>query len=147
MAWYRRSKLGFDTICRYFTSPKPPINQLNKLTSAYSNIPIRFPKTSPVIGTGYRYYYVDSRQVRHFKPRGFKRWIDNPRNALIVGSGIGVTMYFGNVETIPYTKRRHLVLLSKNTERTIGESQFQNMKAGLRGRYYPRCILKALGLG
>ncbi|KAF5805530.1 putative peptidase M48 [Helianthus annuus] len=136
MAWYRRSKLGFDTICRYFTAPKPPINQLSKLTSA-SNNPIRFPKTSP---TGYRYYYVDSRQVRHFKPRGFKRWIDNPRNALIVvlvGSGIGVTMYFGNVETIPYTKRRHLVLLSKNMERTIGESQFQNMKAGFKGKILP----------
>ncbi|KAK9059654.1 hypothetical protein SSX86_020358 [Deinandra increscens subsp. villosa] len=157
MAWYRRSKLGFDAISRYLTSkasaPKPPIrnpiptinrsDQLSKFTSGSYN-PIRFPKISsfsPVIvnrssnfrsiGSGYRYYYVDSRQVRHFKPRGFKKWTDNPRNVLIVvlvGSGIGVTMYFGNVETVPYTKRKHLVLLSNNLEKMIGESQFQNMK-------------------
>lgn len=166
MAWYKRSKLGFDAISRYFTSkitpPKSQIqnpvsiinhnNQARKFTPT-SNYAFRVSKVfsfSPVIvnsssnlrliGSGYRYYYVDSRQVRHFKPRGFKRWIDNPRNVLIVvlvGSGIGVTIYFGNVETIPYTKRKHLVLLSKNLERMIGESQFQNMKAGFKGKMLP----------
>ncbi|KAI3815841.1 hypothetical protein L1987_15524 [Smallanthus sonchifolius] len=159
MAWYRRSKLGLEAISRHFTSkitaPKPPIrnqaspinhtDQFSKFTSApYS--PIRVPKIvnrSSIfrsIGNSYRYYYVDSRQVRHFKPRGFKRWSDNPRNVLmvvLVGSGIGLTVYFGNVETIPYTKRRHLVLISNNLERMIGESQFQNMKAGFKGKILP----------
>lgn len=167
MAWYRRSKLGFDTISRFFTSKitatKPPIrnpisinnNQSSKFTST-SNYPIsRVPKLitfspSPaivnrnlnygLIGSGYRHYYVDSRQVRHFKARGFKKWTDNPKNVLIavlVGSGIGVTIYFGNVETIPYTKRKHLVLMSKNLEKMIGETQFQNMKAGFKGKILP----------
>ncbi|KAL7590039.1 uncharacterized protein LOC111904027 [Lactuca sativa] len=166
MAWYRRSKLGFDAISRYFTSkvtaPKSIIqnassvinesNQLSKLTSS-ANYPLRVSKfslfqpisvgrslNSRLYATGYRYYYVDSRQVRHFKPRGFRRWSDDPKNVLIVvlvGSGVGLTVYFGNVETIPYTKRRHLVLLSKNLERTIGESQFKNMKAGFKGKILP----------
>lgn len=166
MAWYKRSKLGFDAISRYITSKvtssKSPIrnpdsvinnnNQLSKFTSRanystrVSNIPLFSPASvdknliSRFHSSGYRYYYVDSRQVRHFKPRGFKSWTDNPRNVLIVvlvGSGIGLTIYFGNVETIPYTKRKHLVLLSKNLERTIGESQFQNMKAGFKGKILP----------
>ncbi|XP_076955928.1 mitochondrial metalloendopeptidase OMA1-like [Bidens hawaiensis] len=147
-SWYRRSKLGFDAIARYITAPKPPIHstQLSKFTSGRSNYPIRVSKivnpssNSRSIGHGYRHYYVDSRQVRHFKPRGFKRWTDNPRNVLIVvlvGSGVGLTMYFGNVETIPYTKRRHLVLMSHSLERMMGESQFQNMKAGFKGKILP----------
>ncbi|KAI3517614.1 hypothetical protein L1887_16829 [Cichorium endivia] len=166
MAWYRRSKLGFDAISRYFTSKitasQSPIrnpvsvinhnNQLSKFTSRanYSNRVSKISLLSPASAgknlslrfnaTSYRYYYVDSRQVRHFKPRGFRSWSDNPKNVLIVvlvGSGIGITIYFGNVETIPYTKRKHLVLLSKNLERTIGESQFQNMKAGFKGKILP----------
>lgn len=150
MAWYRRSKLGFDAISSHFTSkltsPKSTIrnsNQLSKLTcSAY--YPLRVSKVSVdrslnsrLYATSNRYYYVDSQQVRHFKPRGYRRWFDNPKNvfiAVLVGSGIGLTVYFVNVETIPYTKRRHLVLLSKNLERTIGESRFKNMKVGFKGK-------------
>ncbi|KAI3517616.1 hypothetical protein L1887_16831 [Cichorium endivia] len=154
MAWYRRSKLGFDAISRYFTSKitasKSPLrnpvsvinhnNQLNKFTSR-ANYPNRVSKISlfspASVGknlnlrfnaTSYRYYYGDSRRS------------DNPRNVLIVvlvGSGIGVTIYFGNVETIPYTKRKHLVILSKNLERRIGESQFRKMKAGFKGKILP----------
>nr|GEZ89388.1 M48 family peptidase [Tanacetum cinerariifolium] len=87
-----------------------------------------------------RGYYVDARQVKHFKPRGFKSWFENPRNVmicLVVGTGVGVTVYYGNVETIPYTKRKHLVLLSKSMETSIGESQFQNLKEGFKGRILP----------
>ncbi|CAH1434021.1 unnamed protein product [Lactuca virosa] len=163
MAWYRRwSKLGFDAISSYFTSkltaPKNTIrnahsNQLSKLTcSAYYPLrvskislfpPVRVDRSlnSGLYATGNRYYYVDSRQVRHFGYR--RRWSDNPKNVLIavlVGSGIGITVYFGNVETIPYTKRRHLVLLSKNLERMIGESQFKNIKAGFKGKIHPESI-------
>lgn len=165
MAWYRRSKLGFHTISSYFKStittpktlmrsPSSIVTHNNSQFSKFTNYPIsRVPKVSsfpPVIvnknsnfkflGTSYRNYYVDSRQIKHFKPRGFKRWLDNPKNVLIVvlvGSGIVVTIYFGNVETIPYTKRKHLVLMSKNVERMIGESQFQNLKAGFKGKILP----------
>ncbi|KAJ9553240.1 hypothetical protein OSB04_017285 [Centaurea solstitialis] len=156
-SWYRRSKLGFAAASRYFTSPKPPIRTLISTTNHHNNSFSKFnnspkiPLFSPVLNVdrslgfrffrnGYRDYYVDSQQIRHFKPRGFKRWFENPRNvflAVIIGSGVGVTVYFGNVETIPYTKRRHLVLMSKNMERMLGESQFQNMKAGFKGKILP----------
>ncbi|KAK8644482.1 hypothetical protein V6N13_123788 [Hibiscus sabdariffa] len=53
-----------------------------------------------------RFYFVAQHQVHHFKPRGFRRWFQNPRNAFIVvllGSGILITVYFDNLETVPYT--------------------------------------------
>lgn len=166
MACFRRSKLGFDAISPYFTSKiTPPKNQIRNPFSSTNqdnklgkfrycaNCPVRVSRISlfsPVsvdrslgfrfFGSGYRYYYVDSRQIRHFKPRGFKGWFDNPRNvfiAVLVGSGVGVTIYFGNIETIPYTKRKHLVLMSRNMERMLGESQFQSMKAGFKGKILP----------
>jgi hypothetical protein len=72
-------------------------------------------------GTGAkRFYYADSYHVQHFKPRGPKRWFRNPRTVLIVvlvGSGAFITVYYGNLETVPYPKRKHFVLLSKQMER------------------------------
>nr|XP_043608727.1 uncharacterized protein LOC122580514 [Erigeron canadensis] len=157
MAWYRRSRLGFNTISNFITSkittaPKPIIRPLSTLTRPDPSVRIpKFPLFSPVcvkkasnlpsFSTLYaRNYYVDSRQVKHFRPRGFKRWFENPRNVfmvVLVGSGIGVTLYYGNIETVPYTKRKHLILMSKNVEKMIGESQFTNMKAGFKGKILP----------
>ncbi|KAL2540964.1 Peptidase family M48 family protein [Abeliophyllum distichum] len=87
-----------------------------------------------------RFYYVDRYRVYHFKPREFKRWFPNPRNVLIaflVGSGVVITIYFGNLETVPYTKRTHFVLLSKNLENELGETQFKQIKASFRGKILP----------
>ncbi|KAK3447304.1 hypothetical protein EUGRSUZ_A02865 [Eucalyptus grandis] len=87
-----------------------------------------------------RFYYVDRYQVQHFQPRGPKRWFRNPRNVLIVvlvGSGAFVTVYFGNLEDVPYTKRRHFVLLSRDLERRLGESQFEQIKASFKGKILP----------
>ncbi|KAK6926331.1 Peptidase M48 [Dillenia turbinata] len=89
---------------------------------------------------GRRYYYVDRYQVYHFKPRGPKRWFSDTRTMFImvvVGSGLVITVYFGNLETIPYTKRSHFVLLSKNVEKQLGESQFEQMKKGFKGKILP----------
>jgi hypothetical protein len=83
-------------------------------------------------GTGAkRFYYADSCHGQHFKPRGPKRWFRNPRTVLIVvlgGSGAFISVYYGNLETVPYPKRNHFVLLSKQMERKIGETQFQQIK-------------------
>lgn len=87
-----------------------------------------------------RFYYVDRYGVQHFKPRGYRRWFQNPRNALIVvlvGSGVFVTVYFGNLETVPYTKRKHFVLLSKPLERRLGEQNFEEMKKQFKGKILP----------
>ena len=48
-----------------------------------------------------------------------------------------ITVFFGNLETVPYTKRTHLILLSKAMERRLGESQLEQMKADFKGRILP----------
>ncbi|KAL5744440.1 hypothetical protein ACOSP7_027302 [Xanthoceras sorbifolium] len=93
-----------------------------------------------VFGNGKRYYYVDRYRVQHFRPRGPRKWLQNPRNLLIVvlvGSGVVITLYLGNLETVPYTKRTHFVLLSKAMEKQIGEAQFQQVKASFKGKILP----------
>ncbi|KAK1399612.1 Mitochondrial metalloendopeptidase OMA1 [Heracleum sosnowskyi] len=89
---------------------------------------------------GKRYYYVDRNQVRHFRPRGPKNWFQNPRNIFIVtvlGGGVVITVYFGNLETIPYTKRTHFVLLPSRMEKTMGDSQFEEIKKQFKGKILP----------
>ncbi|XP_030947139.1 mitochondrial metalloendopeptidase OMA1 [Quercus lobata] len=96
--------------------------------------------SNPFLGGAKRYYYVDRYQVRHFRPRGPQRWFQNPRTVLVVvlvGSGVFITVYFGNLETVPYTKRTHFVLLSKSMERRLGETQFEQMKAAFKGKILP----------
>lgn len=95
---------------------------------------------SPFLHGAKRFYYVDKYQVYHFKQRGFKRWFQNPRNVIIVvlvGSGVVITIYFGNLETVPYTKRTHFVLLSKNMEKELGETQFKELKQSFKGKILP----------
>ncbi|KAF3433089.1 hypothetical protein FNV43_RR24191 [Rhamnella rubrinervis] len=95
---------------------------------------------SPFLGGAKRCYYVDRYHVQHFRPRGPRRWFQNSRNVLIVvlvGSGVLITVYYGNLETIPYTKRTHFVLLSKDLERRLGDTQFKEMKAAFKGKILP----------
>ncbi|XP_028117671.1 uncharacterized protein LOC114315276 isoform X1 [Camellia sinensis] len=168
MGWYRRSKFGFDAI-RSFASkilprnpvqnPTPTINQYGSpipilIKSRVSRLALSSPisrnlgfqfglkqnQYNPFIGCARRYYYVDRYHVQHFRPRGPRRWFQNPRTVffvVLVGSGMFITVYFGNLETIPYTKRKHFVLLSKNLERQIGETQFGQMKAAFKGKILP----------
>ncbi|KAE8724018.1 hypothetical protein F3Y22_tig00011079pilonHSYRG00192 [Hibiscus syriacus] len=113
--------------------------------SSYSSISQRLGISSkyhynPFSNGAKRFYFVDRYQVHHFKPRGFRRWFQNPRNAFIVvlvGSGVLITVYFGNLETVPYTKRKHFVLLSKEMEKKLGEIQFEQLKAGFKGKILP----------
>lgn len=87
-----------------------------------------------------RFYYVDRYRVQHFKPRGPRRWFQNPRTVItvvLIGSGILITIYYGNLESVPYTKRTHFVLLSKDMERKIGEAQFDQIKSAYKGKILP----------
>lgn len=67
------------------------------------------------------------------KPRrSKKRWFHKPRRVFIVVtvcSGVSL-LYFGNMETIPYTKRTHLILV----ERWLGEIVFEMMKVEWKGK-------------
>lgn len=164
MAWYRRSRLAFEAF-RSFTSksvPKNPIEnsipKANQKLASFSSSANKFGTSAPIFrnsgfqlgfrqsqcspfsGRARRYYYVDRHQVYHFRPRGYKKWFQNPRNVYIVvlvGSGVVITVYFGNLETVPYTKRSHFVLLSKSIERQLGESQFEEMKKAFKGKILP----------
>ncbi|KAJ4957343.1 hypothetical protein NE237_014126 [Protea cynaroides] len=60
-----------------------------------------------ISGGGRRFYFVDRYRVQHLKPK------------------------------VPYTKRKHLVLLSNNAERQIGEAQFQQLKAAFKEKILP----------
>ncbi|KAG9445151.1 hypothetical protein H6P81_016491 [Aristolochia fimbriata] len=89
---------------------------------------------------GRRFYYVDRNNVQHFRPRGPQRWFQNPRMVMTVvflGAGVVITVYYGHLETVPYTKRTHFVLLSKNVERQIGEAQFEQIKKSYKGKILP----------
>lgn len=89
---------------------------------------------------GRRSYYVDRYQVQHFRRRGAHRWFENPRTVLlvvVVGTTGVLTIYYGNLETVPYTKRTHFVLLSPRVERQLGETQFEQLKAELKERILP----------
>jgi hypothetical protein len=100
----------------------------------------KFNQSNPFVGGAKRYYYVDRYHVQHFKPRGPRRWFQSPRNVLIVvlvGSGVLITVYLGNLETVPYTNRTHFVLLSKSMEKRLGETQFEQMKAAFKGKILP----------
>lgn len=108
--------------------------------NSVSQLGFRQNHCSPFLGGARRYYYVDRYQVRHFKPRGYKRWFQNPRNAVIVilvASGVVITVYFGNLEAVPYTNRTHFVLLSRSVEKKLGESQFEELKKTFKGKILP----------
>ncbi|XP_004148121.1 uncharacterized protein LOC101206881 [Cucumis sativus] len=113
-----------------FQSVSPIVRRFGEIGRRYN----------PFFGDSKRFYYVDRYRIQHFKPRGPRRWFQDPRTLLIVvvlGSGVFITVYYGNLETVPYTKRRHFVLLSKPMERKIGESEFEQMKAAFKGKILP----------
>ncbi|KAI4330859.1 hypothetical protein MLD38_029104 [Melastoma candidum] len=90
----------------FFKEARFAFNAIRNLASRLSVAPPYRP--SPWDSVPRRHYYVDRYQVQHFKPRGPRRWLQNPRNVflvVLVGSGVVITVYFGNLETIPYTKR------------------------------------------
>ncbi|XP_010442680.1 PREDICTED: mitochondrial metalloendopeptidase OMA1 [Camelina sativa] len=169
MSWYRRTKLVFDTLRRNInpkilprSRPHVPsrINPTGSSSnpssnfSGFSSIPSLGLRSytslghqntnriayNPFLSLPKRHYYVDRYQVRHFKPRGPRRWFQNPRAVLtvtLVGSAALITLYFGNLETVPYTKRTHFILLSKPMEKRLGEAQFEQIKKQYKGKILP----------
>ncbi|GFP84751.1 mitochondrial metalloendopeptidase oma1 [Phtheirospermum japonicum] len=166
MGWYRRSsRFIFEAFRSYKSNtviPRNPnptsISRTNLHTLSRkpnSKIPqfsqpifqnpslqngIKHHSKSPFRDGANRFYYVDRNQIHHFKPRGYKRWVENPRNVfavVLIGSGIVITVYFGNLETVPYTKRTHFVLLSRTLEQELGETQFKQIKTQFKGKILP----------
>ncbi|KAL1816367.1 hypothetical protein DCAR_0520754 [Daucus carota subsp. sativus] len=163
MGLYKRSKLFLDLFKNYTSKITPSstikqsIPKINQYESSFSSVnnsrlygfsPISrnwgsnygYKKKELGVLVGKRFYYVDRHQVRHFRPRGPRQWFENPRNIFIVmvfGGGVVFTLYFGNLETIPYTKRTHFVLLPPGMEKRMGDSQFEEIKKQFKGKILP----------
>lgn len=45
----------------------------------------------------------------------------------VAGSGCAY-IYFTNLQTVPYTHRRHVVLIGPELERKLGEQEFESVK-------------------
>ncbi|KAL5211373.1 hypothetical protein ABZP36_022220 [Zizania latifolia] len=90
-----------------------------------------------------RYYYTSPQRqkVIHFNRRpGGSRWYHDQRKlivAVVISGGGAAAVYFGNLETVPYTNRTHFILLSPPLERQLGESQFTDLKKELAHKILP----------
>ncbi|GBG67294.1 hypothetical protein CBR_g433 [Chara braunii] len=92
--------------------------------------------------------YTDRYGYEHFKKRGVDRWrdVNAPENeeslrkigivVAVVGAGGGY-VYYTHLEEVPYTNRRHFVLVSPQTERMLGENEFKNIKKTFRRDILP----------
>ncbi|XP_057774460.1 mitochondrial metalloendopeptidase OMA1 [Salvia miltiorrhiza] len=155
MGWYRRSsRFLFDAFRR--SNSKTPVQESvypntfsSRSVSSGSRICQPFFRLQNVVKNNQRknpfdgakrFYFVDGDKVHHFKARGYKRWSQNPKvvsSIFLVGTGVVVTVYFGNLETVPYTKRTHFVLLSSSLEKHIGETSFKSVKSEYKGKILP----------
>lgn len=92
-----------------------------------------------------RHYYADRRGVQHFKRRGALVWIQEPdgggfrqRRILIILGAVGCVSaytYYSNLQIVPYTHRRHFVLIGPSLEQSLGEQEFSNVSI-----LFPRSI-------
>ncbi|KAK9914138.1 hypothetical protein M0R45_037932 [Rubus argutus] len=96
----------------------------------------------PFLSFSKRYYHGDEgghpSKLDHYRSEFKRRWFqwfdwvrkDHKRGlaAVLVGSGLVVTVLFGRFETIPYSKRTHFVILKTDWEKKLGASMFNEMK-------------------
>lgn len=90
-----------------------------------------------------RHYYTSPRrqEVIHFnRRRRGSRWYHDHRKltaAVLVTGGGAAIVYFGHLETVPYSNRSHFIILSPTIERQLGESQFAELKKKLGPKILP----------
>ncbi|GLJ43874.1 hypothetical protein SUGI_0914590 [Cryptomeria japonica] len=92
------------------------------------------------VGQGRRFYYVGRDNLQHFKRRGPQSWIKNPTRVVIIvilSSGLAISIYFSNLEIVPYTHRKHFILLPAGKEKELGESQIQELKKTMKSKILP----------
>lgn len=92
------------------------------------------------VGQGRRFYYVGRDNLQHFKRRGPSQWIKNPTRLVIIvilSSGMVISIYYSNLEIVPYTHRKHFILLPADKEKQLGESQIQELKKSMKPKILP----------
>lgn len=82
---------------------------------------------------GRRAYHVDNQGMQHFKRRGPASWAEKfatqrSMGMVVVLVGGGLVVYVTNLQTVPYTHRKHFMLVSPNLERSIGDRTFQMVR-------------------
>ncbi|KAG0489171.1 hypothetical protein HPP92_007982 [Vanilla planifolia] len=138
----RRSRFSANrSLASEITTP-PPLQPPSRSTVAAASVGWNVKTVPRVPGScdWWRSYYTVRPELQHFRSRQAPRWYHNPRTVLvvvIVGTSVVVSVYYGNLETVPYTKRSHFVLLSPSIERQLGEAQFNQLKTALRGKVLP----------
>ncbi|KAL3683940.1 hypothetical protein R1sor_001962 [Riccia sorocarpa] len=100
------------------------------------------PSRDPAYVRGWRSYYVDRQGLQHFKKRGPSAWTENLTSrksmAWIGGTAVVVAVvYVNNLETVPYTHRKHFVLIGPEGERSIGERGFKMILQEYQNRVLP----------
>ncbi|KAJ6826969.1 putative mitochondrial metalloendopeptidase OMA1 [Iris pallida] len=115
---------------------------MNLIRRAKPSLSLLLHQSRPNLSTKSPYFTSRRQDLDHFRRRGSagRRWYHNPRTAAavtVLSGGFAATVYFSNLEPVPYTKRSHLVLLSPSLERSLGESQFQQLKSSLRSSILP----------
>ncbi|KAK6121578.1 hypothetical protein DH2020_044679 [Rehmannia glutinosa] len=104
-------------------------------------------KQNPFLDEAKRFYYVDRNQIHHFKPEGINK-VDTKSKKCVRSCfdwfwGCNY-VYFGNLEIVPYTKRTHVVLLSRTLEKELGETQFKQIKTQFKGKIHSPLHLESI---
>ena len=75
------------------------------------------------------------RGYQHFGNKGPRRsWIPSQRTVIFI-SVAGGFVYFGNQQEVPYTGRKHLMLVPLEIEKSLGQSTFEMVSQSLVGKY------------
>ncbi|GAA0186061.1 metalloprotease [Lithospermum erythrorhizon] len=119
-------------LLRYYRTTK---NQQNHLSPFFSNL-------------SKRYYCNFPQKQDKFTPKKYKKSLeDQVVKSVLKYVGIillAVTVCFGRLEKIPYSKRRHLVILPPGLERMLGEFVFKHQKAKYVKRILPETDPKSV---
>ncbi|TYJ25380.1 hypothetical protein E1A91_A07G045900v1 [Gossypium mustelinum] len=138
MPYCRRAKLVFNTLRSSFISQpifSSPIRDSSSIISR--NLGSSVSSSTRAKFSGLSSYSSILRRLGIYSNNYTYDPFLNGAKRFTMSTGVLVTVYFGNLETVPYTKRKHLVLLSEETEKQMGESQFEELKAAFKGKILP----------
>ena len=97
------------------------------------------PPPTPPPPSSYQRWGADGPRRGRPPPSGLYR--PRPRALSLLGGATlagGTVVYFSSLETVPYTQRRHAILISTSMERALGEATFAQIKESAAGKLLPR---------
>ncbi|KAI9076688.1 hypothetical protein K1719_041328 [Acacia pycnantha] len=125
MGSYRRVKLAFDAV-RSFSSSIMPKTQISQRSTRSCQSEYLTSACKGANSYGFCSYCLISHRL------GLRGLF-----ITVYCGTLFITVYYGNFETVPFTKRSHFISLSKSMERRLGETQFKQLKASFKGKILP----------